>query len=251
MTYQYLTSVTPQNIDPDAGTFEITGAVASSLVLIDYNWKMPRIDAISLDADGYFHRVRGTSTAFNPQAPLVPEDQLLQIAEYFQDWKSTSTPEVDNNGTRVTSMRDQRQMKQAIVDLYELVADERLQRDISSVSPRRSMACLPIRSSTETRDAGVAQDAVIVTELQLAVNGSPVPVTKNNDNFQLLPYSEVAAVSQPLSTGFMLVNPTATSTPSCVVELILLWISGSSLTSRPPSAPSPSPSALATVHAPP
>ena len=41
VTYQYLTSVTPQNIDPDAGTFEITGAVASSLVLIDYNWKMP------------------------------------------------------------------------------------------------------------------------------------------------------------------------------------------------------------------
>ena len=229
VTYQYLTSVTPQNIDPDAGTFEITGAVASSLVLIDYNWKMPRIDAISLDADGYFHRVRGTSTAFNPQAPLVPEDQL-QIAEYFQDWKSTSTPEVDNNGTRVTSMRDQRQMKQAIVDLYELVADERLQRDISSREPTAKYGLFtdPFIDG-DLRDAGVAQDAVIVTEeLQLAVNGSPVPVTQNNDNFQLLPYTEVAAISQPLSTGFMLVNPYGNFDPiPAVVELdpaVDLWV---------------------------
>ena len=229
VTYQYLTSVTPQNIDPDAGTFEITGAVASSLVLIDYNWKMPRIDAISLDADGYFHRVRGTSTAFNPQAPLVPEDQL-QIAEYFQDWKSTSTPEVDNNGTRVTSMRDQRQMKQAIVDLYELVADERLQRDISSREPTAKYGLFtdPFIDG-DLRDAGVAQDAVIVTEeLQLAVNGSPVPVTQNNDDFTLLPYTEVAAVSQPLSTGFMLVNPYGNFDPiPAVVELdpaVDLWV---------------------------
>ena len=229
VTYQYLTSVTPQNIDPDAGTFEITGAVASSLVLVDYNWKMPRIDAISLDADGYFHRVRGTSTAFNPQAPLVPEDQL-QVAEYFQDWKSYSTPEVDNNGTRVTSMRDQRQMKQAIVDLYELVADERLQRDISSREPTAKFGLFtdPFIDG-DLRDAGVAQDAVIVTEeLQLAVNGSPVPVTQNNDNFQLLPYTEVAAVTQSLSTGFMLVNPYGNFDPiPAVVELdpaVDLWV---------------------------
>ena len=229
VTYQYLTSVTPQNINPDDGTFEISGAVASSLVLIDYNWKMPRVDAISLDADGYFHRIRGTSTAFDPQAPLVPEDQL-QIAEYFQDWKSTSTPEVDNNGTRVTSMRESRQMKQAIVDLYELVADERLQRDISSREPTAKFGLFtdPFIDG-DLRDAGISQDAVIVTEeLQLAVNGSPVAVSQNNDSFQLLPYTEVPAITQNLSTGFMLVNPYGNFDPiPAVVELdpaVDLWV---------------------------
>ena len=229
VTYQYLTSITPQNIDPDEGTFEITGAVASSLVLIDYNWKMPRVDAISLDADGFLHRVRGTSTAFDPQAPMVPEDQL-QIAEYFQDWKSYSTPVVDNNGTRVTSMRDQRQMKEAIIDLYELVADERLQRDISSREPTAKYGLFtdPFIDG-DLRDAGVAQDAVIIEEeLQLAVNASPVAVTQNNDNFQLLPYTEVPAITQNLSTGHMLVNPYGNFDPiPAVIELdpaVDLWV---------------------------
>ena len=229
VTYQYLTSVTPQNIDPDAGTFEVTGAVASSLVLVDYNWKMPRIDRIVLDGDGYFHRIRGTSTAFQPEAPLIPAD-MLGIANYYQDWLSYSTPLVDNDGIRVTSMREQTQMKEAIVDLYELVADERLQRDISSREPTAKYGLFtdPFIDG-DLRDAGVAQDAVIVAEeLQLAVNGSPVRPSQNNDSFQLLPYTQAPIVTQSLSTGFMKVNPYGNFDPiPAVVELdpaIDLWI---------------------------
>tara|TARA_B100000035_G_scaffold181604_1_gene155022 strand:- start:21244 stop:24399 length:3156 start_codon:yes stop_codon:yes gene_type:complete len=229
VTYQYLTSVTPQNIDPDAGTFEVTGAVASSLVLVDYNWKMPRIDRIVLDGDGYFHRIRGTSTAFQPEAPLIPAD-MLGIANYYQDWLSYSTPLVDNDGIRVTSMREQTQMKEAIVDLYELVADERLQRDISSREPTAKFGLFtdPFIDG-DLRDAGVSQDAVIVAEeLQLAVNGSPVRPSQNNDSFQLLPYTQAPIVTQSLSTGFMKVNPYGNFDPiPAVVELdpaIDLWI---------------------------
>ena len=46
---------------------------------------------ISLDSYGYFHRVRGVSTAFNPVAPTVPYNEL-QVAEYYQNWNS-----VDNH----------------------------------------------------------------------------------------------------------------------------------------------------------
>ena len=229
VTYQYLTSVSPAAIDPDAGTFDVTGAVASSLVLIDYNWKMPRIDRIVLDAAGYYHRVRGTSTAFNAQPPQIPADQL-GIAQYYQDWKSYSTPLVDNDGIKVTSMREQRQMKEAIVDLYELVADERLQRDISSREPTAKFGLFtdPFIDG-DLRDVGVAQDAVIVSEeLQLAVNGSPVRPAQNNTAFELLPYAEVPAVTQSLSTGFMKVNPYGNFDPvPAVVSLdpaIDLWI---------------------------
>ena len=43
------------------------------MVLVDYSWKMPRVDAVALDADGYLHRVRGVSTAFNPLCPRVAD----------------------------------------------------------------------------------------------------------------------------------------------------------------------------------
>ena len=63
VTFQYLHSVTPTNIDTDAGTFEITGAVVGSLVLTDYRWKLPRIDVISLNSNGLFNRIKGSAQA--------------------------------------------------------------------------------------------------------------------------------------------------------------------------------------------
>jgi len=89
VTYRFLTSTTVTNINPDDGEFDVTGAVASTLVLVDYSWKMPRIDVITVDPDGYLQRVRGVSTAFNPIAPQVPYN-VLQIAEYKQIWNSVS-----------------------------------------------------------------------------------------------------------------------------------------------------------------
>ena len=208
VTYRFLTSTSATNIDPDSGDFDIVDAVASTLILVDYSWKMPRIDAISMDSYGYFHRVRGVSTAFNPVAPAVPYNEL-QIAEYYQDWHSTNPPNVDNNGMKVVSVREQRQMKNAIADLYSLVATERLERDISSREPTAKYGVFadPLLDG-DFRDAGVAQDAVIVRqELQLGLSAAPVRPTQNNDTHQLLPYQDVELISQTLFTGFMAVNP--------------------------------------------
>ena len=208
VTYRFLTSVTATNIDPDTGDFDIVDAVASTLVLVDYSWKMPRIDVISLDSYGYFHRVRGVSTAFNPVAPTVPYNEL-QVAEYYQNWNSVDKPQVENNGVKVVSVREQRQMKKAIAELYGLVAAERLERDISSREPTAKYGVFadPLLDG-DFRDAGVSQDAVIVDqELQLAVSGAPVRAAQNNDSHALLPYQDVDLVSQTLFTGFMAVNP--------------------------------------------
>ena len=208
VTYRFLTSITATNIDPDTGDFDIVDAVASTLVLVDYSWKMPRIDVISLDSYGYFHRVRGVSTAFNPVAPTVPYNEL-QVAEYYQNWNSVDKPQVENNGVKVVSVREQRQMKKAIAELYGLVAAERLERDISSREPTAKYGVFadPLLDG-DFRDAGVSQDAVIVDqELQLAVSGAPVRAAQNNDTHALLPYQDVDLVSQTLFTGFMAVNP--------------------------------------------
>lgn len=208
VTYRFLTSTTVTNINADEGEFDVTGAVASTLVLVDYSWKMPRIDAITVDPDGYLHRVRGVSTAFNPIAPQVPYNEL-QIAEYKQTWHSTDNPVVDNNGVKVISVREQRQMKNAIAELYGVIAEERLQRDISSREPTAKYGVFadPLLDG-DLRDAGVAQDAVIVNqELQLAVNGAPIRAAQNNTSHQLLPYQDVELITQTLTTGFMQINP--------------------------------------------
>lgn len=208
VTYRFLTSTTATNIDPDTGAFDIVDAVASTLVLVDYSWKMPRIDVIALDSDGFFHRVKGVSTAFNPVCPAVPYNELL-IAEYYQNWNSVDKPRVDNSGTKVVSVREQRQMKKAIAELYGLVATERLERDISSREPTAKFGVFadPLLDG-DLRDAGVAQDAVIVNqELQLAINGAPVRAAQNNSTHQLLPFQDVELVTQELATGFMAVNP--------------------------------------------
>ena len=208
VTYRFLTSTTVTNINADDGEFDVTNAVASTLVLVDYSWKMPRIDAIAVDQYGYLQRVRGVSTAFNPVAPQVPYN-VLQLAEYKQVWNSVASPEVDNNGIKAISVREQRQMKEAIAELYGVIAEERLQRDIGSREPTAKYGIFadPLLDE-DLRDAGVAQDAVIVNqELQLAVNGAPVRAAQNNTGHQLLPYQDVELITQTLFTGFMAVNP--------------------------------------------
>jgi hypothetical protein len=214
VTYQYLTSVTPSNINTDAGTFQITGAVVGSLVLTDYQWKLPRFDVIALDQQGYFHRVKGVSSAFNPVVPLVASNQL-QVASIRHDWLSTSTPVVDNDGTRVVPMAEQRKLKDSVVELYSLIADERLQRDISSREPSAKYGVFtdPLLDN-DLRDAGVAQDAVIVgQELQLGINATPVFASQNNSTTKLLPFSEEVLVAQELRTGQMAINPYANFDP--------------------------------------
>jgi hypothetical protein len=214
VTYRYLTSVTPTNINADAGTFQISGAVSGSLVLADYRWKLPRYDVIALGSDGLFQRIKGVASAFNPVAPLVPSTQL-QVASIYLDWFSTSKPRVSNDGTRVVSMKEQRQLKDSIVELYSLVADERLQRDISSREPTAKYGVFtdPLFDN-DLRDAGVAQDAVIVNqELQLAIAGTPVPAAQNNSTAQLLPYQDEVLVGQDLRTGEMKINPYANFDP--------------------------------------
>ena len=210
VTYRYLDSVTPANIDPDAGTFEVTGAVASTLILVDYRWKLPRYDLLTMDKEGGFHVIKGVSSRFTPAIPYtsVPESQLLLSSIYY-DWFSTSTPKVEDIGTRVTDMDDLRRMKKAIVDLYDLVAIERLERDLASKEPTAKYGTFadPFKDD-DLRDFGISQDAVVINnELQLKITGTQVSPTQGNDTRQTLSYTEAQVLAQDLRTGTMLINP--------------------------------------------
>jgi hypothetical protein len=132
ITYRYLGAATPSSVNLQAGTFAVTGAVNGTLVLTDYRWKLPRIDRLCLDRQGVFSLVRGIPSRFTVLPPVVPGN-LLSLATIEQRWGQT--PVVSNDGIRAIPFDQLERMRSLIVDLFDLVAQERLKSDISSREP--------------------------------------------------------------------------------------------------------------------
>lgn len=100
---------------------------------VDYRWRMPRIDRLFLNNDGQLTLLRGQASAFAPpQAPALPA-KALSLAEMYHTW--WEAPDVKLDGVKVVHMSDLNKMQNSIMDLYDLVALERLKNDTSRSAP--------------------------------------------------------------------------------------------------------------------
>jgi len=206
VVYRYLGSVTPTAVDLQAGTFTVTGAVNGTLVLSDYRWKLPRYDRICIDREGNFSRVKGISSRFNPLPPATPAN-LLNLATVEQRWGLT--PNVINDGIRAIPFDQLERMRSLIVDLYDLVALERLKTDISSREPssKRGVFVDPFLDD-DMRDQGLTQTAAIVDGvLQLPIAPTVYRAPDNNAQDWMLPYTEEIILEQTRQTGSSKINP--------------------------------------------
>ena len=206
VTYRYLGSVTPTAVDLQAGTFTVTGAVNGTLVLSDYRWKVPRYDRLCIDREGNFSRIKGISSRFNPLPPAIPAN-LLNLATIEQRWGLT--PNVINDGIRAIPFDQLERMRSLIVDLYDLVALERLKTDISSREPssKRGIFVDPFLDD-DMRDQGLAQTAAIVDgTLQLPIAPTVYRAPDNNAQDWMLPYTEEIILEQTRQTGSSPINP--------------------------------------------
>ena len=206
ITYRYLGNVTPTSVNLQAGTFTVTGAVNSTLVLTDYRWKLPRYDRICIDRDGNFSRVKGISSRFTPLPPATPGN-LLGLATIEQRWGLT--PEVTNDGIRAIPFDQLERMRSLIVDLFDLVALERLRNDISSREPssKRGVFVDPFLDD-DLRDQGLTQTAAIVDgTLQLPIVPTVYQAPENNAQDWMLPYTEEVILEQTQQTGSSPINP--------------------------------------------
>lgn len=104
------------------------------MVLVDYTWKMPRYDLITIDAKGVLRKIKGIAHPWRPSIPKAPAGQLA-LAHVYQKWKKDEKPEVINNAIHAVPMNDLEKMKKGISDLYALVAQERLKNDANSRDP--------------------------------------------------------------------------------------------------------------------
>jgi hypothetical protein len=193
-------------VNLQAGTFTVTGAVNGTLVLTDYRWKLPRYDRICIDREGNFSRVNGISSRFTPLPPAVPSN-LLALATIEQRWGLT--PRIINDGIRAIPFDQLERMRSLVVDLFDLVALERLRNDISSREPssKRGVFVDPFLDD-DLRDQGLTQTAAIVNgTLQLPIAPTVYQAPDNSTQDWMLPYTEEIILQQTQRTGSSPINP--------------------------------------------
>ena len=156
VTYHYLEQVAPDQItDTDIVT---SGGIDGGQVFVSYSFKLPRTDRICLDRDGNIVYLAGISAREQPQAPKTPQT-LLSLCEVRNDW--FGPPAIINNGVRNYPYWLIDRMYNRLVDALDLVALERLKRDISAREPTAKHQVFDPFTDDRYRDGGEPQTAAV------------------------------------------------------------------------------------------
>lgn len=203
VTYRYLDAVTPSATTDD--TVTLAGGVTGTTVLLSYRWKLPRYDLLCLNSAGSPVYVPGISSVA-PSAPAQPS-ALLALAEVRNTWRTGEVPTVVNTDVRSVPYIELWAYIRRLFDALDLIALERLRRDIDSREPvaKKGVFVDPWESDFY-RDQGVAQTAAVFGgEMRLAIEptltriGPSAPV--------ILDYTNEVILRQELATGCMKINP--------------------------------------------
>ena len=204
VTYIYFANVAPTDVD--ARGFTVTGAVVGSTTLVTYEQQLRRIDRLCMTSEGGFEWLRGTSSAWTPTAPVVPDD-MLHLASIYQTWDENRR--VVQDAVKVVPMNElvgERQRVDAVVmDLAELRLALNAQGMDSGI--KKGIFADPFLSDSQ-RDAGRAQTAAIVKgALQLPLTPTVYQLGQNISERQAPAHGYRVVLAQTMRTGSMLVNP--------------------------------------------
>lgn len=205
VTYQYQTASATIEAQDSTG-FTVSGAVSGTLLTTDYHFALPRIDAIVLDDEGRVTRIKGVASQYAPAAPAVPSSQL-KIATLNHTWGAD--PVVRQDAVVVMAMDQLQGLRGMVLDLFDLVAQERLRNDIGLAEPaaKRGVFVDPLNNDN-LRDSGVTQSAAVLNgELVLPIAATISQVGAAVVAPAMLDYTLEALVEQPNRTGSMKVNP--------------------------------------------
>lgn len=204
--YQYITTVTPTLADQKG--FTVTGAVASTLVQVTYDSALPRYDRLCLDTSGQLVWVNGVSADYFPIQPDVP-DSLMLLATIYQTWFTDVTRQVRNDGVRVVAMSSIEDIRNGVLDLYDLMAEQKLKTDVSarSAAAVKGLFVDSFRNSNQ-RDAGQTQTAVTAFGIMtMPVSESFATLSVPAAEIAKLPFTHTVNLQQTLKTTTMKVNP--------------------------------------------
>lgn len=202
VTYQYLALVTPSSWNDTSIT--LAGGVTGTTVILGYDWKLPRIDALCLDQFGEAVYVKGISARENPLPPVV-SGNILKLAEVNNTW--IGRPDVENSGIRSVPYEELWRFLNGVTDLQRLMQLERIKSGIDAREPTAKKGTFvdPFTSDFY-RDDGEAQTASIGSGImQLAIVPTIYTCTLNAP--VMLDYVEEVIVRQELFTACLKINP--------------------------------------------
>jgi hypothetical protein len=206
--YRYYENVQPDAVTRD--TITVSGAVNPSNVLVDYAYKLPRTDTIAIDMSGNILYLKGVSAISRPQPPRVPTTQL-ELARVINRWGIP--PEIIQSAVRNMSYAAITSLRAAVIDLYDLVAQERLRSDISGreVAAKRGVFVDPFLDD-DMRDQGIPQSGACSAgflRLPIAARVHDFPTLRT---VQTIEFADEVIISQLRETGEMKINPYMTFT---------------------------------------
>lgn len=204
VTYRHIVEVTPTAVDDNG--FSVEDAVVGTLILTDYNTKLPRIDRLCLDEGGQFVWVQGVATDRNPVRPPVPNN-LIALAQVVQTW--TAERSVINDSVRTVPMSDIEGIFSRMDTLTDLVAQQKLAGDINQreTAARKGLFVDPFLDDLQ-RDQGITQTAAIAGGiLTLPIDGDAMDTSVKLDTAQTCSYTLEPVLRQELRTTDMKVNP--------------------------------------------
>ncbi|QPC87144.1 DUF4815 domain-containing protein [Mesorhizobium sp. NBSH29] len=207
--YRYYENVMPTAVTRESIT--VVGAVNPSNILVDYTYKLPRIDVVAMDMSGAVLYLKGVAAISRPQPPVVPSTQL-ELARINNKWGIA--PDVVQSAVRNVPYSEITNMREALLDIYDLIAQERLKSDVSSreVAAKRGVFVDPFLDD-DLRDQGIAQTAASFGGfLRLPVAGR-VHEFPALTSVQTLAFTDEVVISQLRETGEMKINPYQTFTP--------------------------------------
>jgi hypothetical protein len=205
LIYRVRGRLTPTEITEKS--FKITGAVPGSLILVDYSWKLPRYDLLTIGANGVTSRISGISHSYKPSIPKTPSGQLA-LAYISQTWEQGAKPLITNCSIKVIPMSDIDAMRQSIHNLFALVAEERLKNDANASEPssKKGIFVDPFIDD-DMRDQGIEQSAAIVDgSLCLPIQAEIIDMGKVQKPWTL-PYVLEPILEQTSQTSSMKINP--------------------------------------------
>lgn len=210
VTYQYIKDAEPTAIDSTG--FTVAGAVAESLILVSYRYKVPRVDRLCINESGDIVAIKGVASDWMPQPPSVPSTLLL-LATLYQQWNSASSLRQDS--PRMVPMADLAHVQTQLDAIKMLIATQGLRSDATGRESvlKKSVFVDPLLDDS-MRDSGVIQTGAIISgALSLPVHLSAARFGSDVAATTTIGHTVIPLIEQTRKTGSMKVNPYLTFAP--------------------------------------
>ena len=201
--YEYISTEDALNQTPTG--FDVLGAVAQTVIRVDYTYALRRVDRVVLQGDGALTVIRGVPATWQPVAPSVPSNALA-LATVYQTWDA-ATRRTEADAVMTVPMDELKDYKRQLNDLKLDQAELRLATDLSARygGLRKGYFADPMLDNS-MRDQGFEQTAMI--------SGGALQLYENEQAHMLgdgvashgLAYVLVSALAQKSASRSMPIN---------------------------------------------